>query len=334
MKSLLEKLTAIPGPSGYENRIRSAIQAEIEKYTDDFNIDGLGNLIAHKRSLSSDSKNILLITHMDEIGFIVTNKDKSGYARFTNLGKVPPASCPGRQVEFLDGDRGLIGSSPNQKNEDSVQLEDMFIDFGMIDKQKLPVKIGDIAVFAPSFADIGDCLVSKAMDGRVGATILIEILRRINKSPNEITMIFSVQKQVGLRGSSAVAIDNIPDMAIAIDVTPEIKHPNQASNGVKLGHGPGILLKSGRYSPKASVKNALEHAANSENIACQHVIRENDESEAAVIQKSYAGINAGGLCVPCRYQHTAAEMVNMDDISNTVELLYTVIMEPNLFTES
>ena len=81
-------------------------------------------------------------------------------------------------------------------------------------------------------------------------------------------------------------------------------------------------------------RNALEHAANNANITYQYVIRENDESEAAVIQKSYTGIYAGGLCVPCRYHHTAAEMVNIDDVSNSVELLYTVIMEPNLFTES
>jgi len=334
MRSLLEKLTAIPGPSGYENRIRSAIQAEIEKYADDFNIDGLGNLIAHKRSLSSDSKKIILITHMDEIGFIVTNRDKSGYARFTNLGDVPPASCPGRQVEFLDGNKGLIGIASDLQNVKLPKLEDMFIDFGMMDRQNLPVNVGDIAVFVPSFADIGDCLISKAMDGRVGAAILIEILRRTDNSPNEISMIFSVQKQVGLRGSTAVAIDNFPDMAIAIDVTPEIEHPDQASSGVKLGHGPGILLKSGRYIPTPTVRNALEHAANNANITYQYVIRENDESEAAVIQKSYTGIYAGGLCVPCRYHHTAAEMVNIDDVSNSVELLYTVIMEPNLFTES
>ena len=334
MRSLLEKLTAIPGPPGYEKRVRSAIQAEIEKFADDINIDGLGNLVALKRSLSSDSKKVLLITHMDEIGFIVTNRDKSGYARFTNLGMANPTGCPGQKVEFMDGNKGLIGSAPDLKNENSLKMDDMYIDFGMMDRSKVPVNVGDIAVFAPSFVDIGDCLVSKALDGRVGAAIVIEILRRIDNSPYEISIIFSAQKQVGLRGSTAVAIDNIPDIAIAIDVTPEIAHPDQASSGVKLGNGPGILLKSGRYFPHAYVKNTLESAAAHANIAYQYIIREKDESEAAVIQTSYAGINAGGLCVPCRYHHSAVEMVNMTDISNTVELLYTVLMEPNLLNES
>lgn len=334
MRLLLEKLTSIPGPPGYEKRIRSAIHAEIEKFTDNISIDGLGNLVAHKRSISSDSKKVLLITHMDEIGFIVTNRDKSGYASFTNLGMVNPTSCPGQQVEFLDGPKGLIGYTSDLQNEKSPKLEDMFIDIGMMDRQKIPVNVGDIAVFAPSFADIGDCLVSKAMNGRVGAAIVIEILRRIDNSPNEISIIFSAQKQVGLRGSTAVEIDNIPDLAIAIDVTPEIKQPDQTSSGVKLGNGPGILLKSGQYFPHPYVKNTLESAAAQANIAIQYVIREKDESEGAVIQKSYAGIHAGGLCVPCRYHQTAAEMVNMDDISDTVELLYTVLMEPNLLNES
>jgi len=334
MKSLLEKLTAIPGPPGYEQQIRSAIQAEIKEIADDSNIDGLGNLIAHKRSRSNVNKKILLTTSMDEIGFIVTNRDKSGYARFTNLGKVNPTGCPGQRVEFLYGNKGLIGFAPDQENIKSLMLEDLFIDFGVMEGKNIPIEVGDIAVFTPSFVEIGNCLVSKAMDSRVGVAILIEILRRIDNSTYDISMIFSAQKQVGLRGAAAMVIDNIPDIAIAIDITSEIEHTNKASSSFKLGNGPGILLKSGLYFPHPSVKNTLESAATHANVTYQYVIRENEESEAAIIQKSYTGIHAGGLCIPCRYHHTAAEMVNMDDITNAVELLYTVLMEPDLLNES
>ena len=50
MKSLIQKIIAAPGPSGYEKQIRQVIQAEVEAFADEIQVDALGNLILRRGS--------------------------------------------------------------------------------------------------------------------------------------------------------------------------------------------------------------------------------------------------------------------------------------------
>jgi len=70
------------------------------------------------------------------------------------------------------------------------------------------------------------------------------------KSKNEITAVFTVQEEVGLKGAKTSAFSVDPDIAIAIDVgfagdNPGVKEEEAPA---KLGHGPAIVLleSSGR----------------------------------------------------------------------------------------
>jgi len=46
MKALIQKLTNILGPAGYETMVRQALRSEIEPWADDLHVDNLGNLIS------------------------------------------------------------------------------------------------------------------------------------------------------------------------------------------------------------------------------------------------------------------------------------------------
>ena len=109
MKSLIQKLVEISGPSGYETQIRDAIRSEVEASADELTVDALGNLIAHKGQVAANGKKIMLAAHIDEIGIIATHIDESGFVRFTTIGGVRRHTCIGGRVRFLNGTLGVIG---------------------------------------------------------------------------------------------------------------------------------------------------------------------------------------------------------------------------------
>jgi len=75
MKSLIQKLVEIPGPSGFESQIREVIRKEVEPLAGNAQVDNLGNLIVSWGEVKAGGLKILLAAHMDEIGLMVTHID-------------------------------------------------------------------------------------------------------------------------------------------------------------------------------------------------------------------------------------------------------------------
>jgi putative aminopeptidase FrvX len=76
----------------------------------------------------------------------------------------------------------------------------MFIDIGASSKEEAEKKVslGDVAVYAPDFFELGDDLVAApAMDDRVGCCVLIGILKSLKNRSNEIVAVFTTQEEVG-----------------------------------------------------------------------------------------------------------------------------------------
>ncbi|HEB64740.1 MAG TPA: M42 family peptidase, partial [Chloroflexi bacterium] len=197
MKPLIQKLTQIPGPSGYEHKIRAAVEEEIAPYADDYRVDALGNLIARKGSANHEGLKIMLSAHLDEIGVIASHVDEKGFVRFANIGGVYPRNCVGAHVRFLNGTQGVIGLERTGGRGEVPPLEKMFIDVGASSRADCPVEVGDVAVFERAFLDLGNRLVSKAMDDRISVAILVETLRRLERTPHQVYFVFSVQEEIG-----------------------------------------------------------------------------------------------------------------------------------------
>ena len=71
---LLAKLAQAYGASGNESVVRDIIISEIKKYCDDYEVDAMGNLIAHKKG---NGVKVMFAAHMDEIGLFGTNTSGS-----------------------------------------------------------------------------------------------------------------------------------------------------------------------------------------------------------------------------------------------------------------
>jgi putative aminopeptidase FrvX len=70
---LLRRLCETPGVPGHEHRVRELITAEIEGLFDEVTVDPMGSLLCRRNSRKaakgSDPKKVMLLCHMDEIGF-------------------------------------------------------------------------------------------------------------------------------------------------------------------------------------------------------------------------------------------------------------------------
>jgi endoglucanase len=327
MKSLIKKLVETVGPSGYESRIREVVRAEVEKYADEISVDAMGNLIVKKGEKKEGGLKVMLSAHIDEIGVMVTHVDKNGFARFTPIGGVRPHTCYGSRVRFLNGTVGVIGGEKLENANHVHAIEAMYIDVGATSVEDCPVKIGDVAAFDRPFEDLGNRLVSKAMDDRVCAAVLIETLKNVKNSPHELYFVFSTQEEVGLRGATSAAYSIDPDLGIASDVTMTGDTPRGIKMDVALGKGPAIKVKDGGMLADPKVVDAMVQCAQKHEIPYQLEVLLGGTTDAKAMQISRAGMPAGCVSVPTRYVHTPSEMVDINDLNNAVKLLTAFISE-------
>lgn len=321
MKSLIQNLVETTGPSGHEALVRKLVKKEIKHHVDKMHVDGLGNLITRKGKKEKNGKTIMLSAHMDEIGIIVTHVDDNGFARFTTLGGVAPRNTAGGRVRFLNGVSGVIGMEPHSNRNSVTDITKMYIDLGVNSSKDCPVEIGDVASFERTFQDLGDRLVSKAMDDRIGVAVLIETMKKFNRGPNEVVGVFSVQEEVGLRGATAAAYGIDPDIGIAIDVTLWGDTPNQKNIQVALGKGPAIKVKDSGMISDPRIVSWMEAGAKQARIPYQLEILQGGTTDARAIQVTREGVPTGCVSIPCRYVHSPSEMVDYNDVQNAVKLL-------------
>ena len=319
MKELLKRLTEAYGPAGQESKIVELIKKEIEGHVDEMYVDVMGNLIAHKKG---PGKKIMFSAHMDEIGFMITHIEKEGYLRFTNIGGHTPYTLKGLRVIFENGVCGVIDAhrvdSPSE-----LKFDNMFIDIAARDKAEAEkmVQIGDVAGFYNPTIEQANRMIGNSMDDRVGCLILIEALKEIKNSPNDLYFVFSTQEEVGLRGAKTAAYQISPDMGIALDVTPTGDTPDGAKLNVKLGNGAAIKVKDGSLIAHPLVKQLMVDTCVKNNIPYQMEVLLAGGTDAGAIHLTRAGIPSGTISIPCRFVHSPSEMVDLADVDACVRLV-------------
>jgi len=328
MKSLIKTLVEPTAPSGYETQVRDVIRAEVEPHANELRIDPLGNLIATQGKPAKIGKKIMLAAHMDEIGIIATHVDENGFVRFTTIGGVNPRTCVGGRVRFLDGTIGIIGHEYIKDRSKLPTIEQMYIDVGAKNRASCPVKVANTAAFERPFLDLGDRLVSKAMDDRIGAAVLIETLRQLKNSPHQVFYVFSVQEEVGLRGATTAAYGIDPDIGIALDVTLSGDTPKGIKMDVGLGKGPAIKVRDSGMFSDPQIVNWMVETAERNKLPYQLEVLEGGTTDARAIQLSRAGVPSGCISIPCRYVHSPSEMVDLNDVQNAVKLLVALLLKP------
>lgn len=332
MRDLIKQLTELYGPPGYEHAVRETIQGHVTPHADQVDVDPLGNLHVVKRG--SGGLKIMLAAHMDEIGLMVSHIDEQGFGRFTTLGGVHPETLVGNRAVFTNGAVGVINIEKWPQNERPDRSHrTLYLDFGVKSKEEVPVRIGDVAAFQRPFLDLGEALVAKSIDDRIGCAILIETLRQLEQPLHEVHFVFTVQEEVGSRGAATAAYRVHPDISIAVDVTDSGDVPERKHFEVKMGYGPAIKVMDRGMLAHPGLKRWLADIAAKHSIPYQLEILTFGSTDAQAMQMAREGSAAGALSIPCRHVHTPSEMVSYSDVQHAVKLLLALLTSPAAIDE-
>ncbi|MFA5524856.1 MAG: M42 family metallopeptidase [Tissierellales bacterium] len=320
---LLKKLVNTYGPSGDESQIAEVVKNEIKDYLDEIKIDRLGNLIARKKG---NGNKIMLAAHMDQIGLLVTDIDEKGFLRFTNIGGISPYVSIGQRVIFKNGIIGVIYMEP-MEDMGKLKLENMYIDIGASSKEDAEkrVSIGDSCVYTAQYYENQNNVISGCIDDRIGCYILIEAIKELKESNNDIYFVFTSQEEVGLRGAKTSAYSIDPDFGIAIDITGSGDTPKAKRFAVGLDKGAAIKVKDQSIIVNPLVKDFMIRAAKENNILYQLEVLEHGGTDSGAIHLTKEGIPSGVISVPTRYVHTPSETIAKNDVNNCISLLLSLI---------
>jgi tetrahedral aminopeptidase len=214
----------------------------------------------------------------------------------------------------------VINSDRPDDLHKTVTQEKLFIDTGASSDKDCPVKVGDVGVFDREFIDLGKRVTAKALDNRTSCAVMIETIKRIHNSPNELVFVFSTQEEVGVRGATTSAYNIEPDLAIALDVTPSMDIMGIKMQ-IDLGAGPAIKVRDMGMICDPRVVRWMEASAKKNKIPYQLEVLDVGSTDARGMQISKAGMPTGVISIPCRYVHSPSEVIDLGDLDQTVALL-------------
>lgn len=332
MKTLLRTLTQIPAPSAREDALRDAVCEMIRPHADEIRVDPLGNLVARKGRLGRNGRRIMLTAHLDEVGVIVSHVDERGFCRFSTLGGFSPQRSLGARLKFLNGAAGVLWVEREAGGSDKPpSIDRYYIDIGATSLKDAPVRVGDCAVLDSGFSDLGERVVSRCLDNRVGVALLIASLQKDATGANEIYYVFSVQEEVGGRGAGPAAYGLEPEIGLAVDVAIATDLPNDREQSrVRLGGGPAIKVKDTGVIADPPLVDSLKRIAERNRIPVQLELTERIGTDAHFMQITGMGARAGGIGIPLRNLHSASEMIDMQDVAKAGRLLSAVIRSTDL----
>ena len=227
----------------------------------------------------------------------------------------------------MNGTQGVIGMERLEKDE-HPELAKYFIDTGATSKVDSKVGVGDVCGFERPLLDLGKRVVAKSMDDRVAAAIAVEALKEVKPGVNELYFVFSVQEEVGIRGAITAAYGVDPEIGLAVDVTRTGDTPLGVKMEVALGNGPAIKVRDSSFIADPRVVKWMVNEAKAQKLPYQLEVLEAGGTDGAAMQRTRAGVPAGCLSIPCRYIHSPSEMVDRDDVENSVKLLVGLLGKP------
>ena len=330
--STLKDLCLCPSVSGREDKIREKLRGLVAPFCDTVLVDKLGNLIAHKKG-SGDGKRIMLAAHMDEIGFIVTFIEDSGMLRIAPVGGISFVAAAYAPVVCENGVKGTVVPDADVKPAD-YKADKFYIDIGANSKKSAEAKvsIGDFFVVAPSLTRLGGGRVcGRPLDDRIGCAVLLDIAEKLSseETDGDVYYVFSVQEEVGCRGSMTAAFAIAPDVALCFDVTGTGDVPSATPMACSLGKGAAVKVKDASVICDEGIVRELCDVAKRKGIKHQKEVLLYGGTDTSSMQLAGAGAAVGALSIPTRYIHSGSETCELSDAQACASLAVEFIKARN-----
>ncbi|MGA7918005.1 MAG: M20/M25/M40 family metallo-hydrolase [Candidatus Acidiferrales bacterium] len=228
----LEQLVATPAVSGYENQLGDEIRAQLKSFHPV--MDNLGDVVV---TMGSGAPHRLIVTPMDEPGFVVSEITPDGYLRvqrlpqfglpriYNEMYSAQPVKIRTANGKWIDGVvAGLsVHLQPGRLNAPSAaDIENVYVDIGATsaaEARKAGVDVLDPIVINRRLMKLGDEeMAGAAIGDRFGADAVLELLREIDpaKVKGTLTVAFVVQQRTGARGLQRILTETQADEMIYV----------------------------------------------------------------------------------------------------------------------
>lgn len=332
-----ENLTQIDGVSGHEHQVAQYMHKEFEALgADKIFYDNLGSIMALKKSSNPDAKKVMVLGHMDEVGFLVKQIMPSGALKLHPVGGWFSQNLLAHRLVLTtqSGKRfpGTIGSIPphllpEEKRNNPIQIADMLADVGALDEadaKAMGIQVGDMMVVQGGFEVLNDGkrLLSKAFDNRYGCVMALNILESFKDEDLDFDLYVgaSVQEEVGLRGAQTMTQLLNPDFAVVLDCSPANDVADSKAIGI-LGEGVLLRMADGSMIAQKDIINKFADICVENNIKHQYYFSPGG-TDAGIVHKSNHGVPTLTCCIVARNIHTSSSILDVSDYLSAHQALH------------
>ena len=322
LKELIISLCGIMSVSGHERRGSEALTGLVGDVFDEHRTDALGNHLFIKKCGRPNAPKILVDTHFDEIGMMVTDIKEGGFVTVTNIGGVDTRILPASEV-ILYGKEPVYGvfaaKAPHLSTaadmEKLTPLPEMLIDTGYT-KEALEqlCPIGTPVGFKPIYRELlNDCLAGKAFDDKACGACAIFGIDAVQKRDlaGDVYFLFSAFEETGMTGARVAGFGIRPDYALVLDVT----HASvpEAKDRFLPEFGSGVAIAASPVTNRRLTRMVTELCRTGNIPYTMDACPGSTGTNANVLGISADGIPTALCSLPLKSMHTSAEVLCMED---------------------
>lgn len=346
IKPFVKQLVSLPGLSAYEDPVRDVIVETWRPLVDELATSRTGSLHGLKKGEAPEPRPLILVaTHMDAIGMIVTQVTREGFLHFTGVGGVDPRILPYTPVMVhASGEAGFPDTQalpaivvqppdatlPSSQRGKPVKMEYLLVDTGLeVDEVHRLVRPGDLISFATEPVDLeGDVIAGHTLDNRVSVAALTACLDELSRARHawDVLAVATVQEEVTYLGAFTSTFQARPQIGIAVDVT-FAKGPGVSGDWRAFPLGKGFTIVWGPQVHPVLFDTLKALAERLDLPFSVEVDTSPRGTDAFGLQVAAGGTPTALLGIPLRYMHTPVEVVSYKDIQRVGRILAQFISE-------
>lgn len=225
-------LVETPAVSGYEQLLAAKIRDELKNFSPQ--TDNLGNVYV---TLGSGVPHRLIVTPMDEPGYIVSGITPDGFLRVQRLPQQAPhpvfdllhsaqpiwvITRAGKKVEGVVAGLSVHLQPGRQNAPKMTSPEDIYIDIGAASEAEVRTAgvdlLDPIALNRHLYKVGSSSYTAPAIGDRFGCAVLIDLLNRLDRTKLQgtLTVAFATQQWTGSRGLDRLLTELRPDEMIYV----------------------------------------------------------------------------------------------------------------------
>lgn len=335
-------LSQINGVSGHEENVAAYLNNAYTEMGYDVVYDNLGSIAAVKKSKNEDAKTLMILAHMDEVGFLVKDILDTGVLKLHPVGGWFSQNLLAHRVSVTTRSgkvfKGAIGAIPPHllspaERVKPFQIESMVVDIGASSKEEAlewGVNIGDMIVVDGTFENLSNNrILAKAFDNRYGCVMGLDILDSFKDLELDFNLVVgaSVQEEVGLRGAQTLTNMINPDEAIILDCSPANDAVSKDAMG-KLGEGVLIRVMDGSMIASKDFLYELVDVCTDHDIKHQYYYSPGG-TDAGIVHKTHSGVKTLTCCIVARNIHTSSSILDTNDYLAAKEALVKLLEKRN-----